>query len=265
VSRPGPSSQAAICLALATFGLGTCTFATAAAPSEAIALVLGALGLEMAIAAGVLAVVWLSGSPARTRLGLGPGRLPTAYVALLSLGMVALSAALDGAIDAAGIRQYSQLAEVAEVLQGIRGGTLALAVLGLGVAPGVAEELLCRGLVQKGLVPKLGPAGAILAGATVFGVLHMELVHGVLAAILGLYLGIAAYLGGSVRTAIACHVVNNLVAVALSALDPELSLPALPIMAGGLFLAAGSLVIVWRTASRIRSQELQPGRSLDDP
>ena len=138
-------------------------------------------------------------------------------------------------------------------------------MLGLGVAPGVAEELLCRGLVQKGLVPRLGPAGAILTGATVFGVLHMELVHGALAAVLGLYLGIAAYLAGSIRTAIACHVVNNLAAVAISALAPEISLPALPTVAGGLFLAAGSLTIAWRSASRIRSRGLQPEGGPDDP
>lgn len=258
-------TRAATCLALATFGLGTYAYAMAPGRSEALALVLGTLGLEVAIAAGVLAVVWLSGSPVRTRLGLVPGRLPTSQVALLALGMVALSAALDGAIDAAGIRQYSQLADVAAVLQGIQGGTLALAVLGLGIAPGVAEELLCRGLVQKGLMPRLGPAGAILAGATVFGVLHMELVHGALAALLGLYLGIAAYLAGSVRTAIACHVANNLVAVAILALAPEISLPALPTVAGGLLLAVGSLTIAWRSASRIRASALQPEAGPDDP
>jgi membrane protease YdiL (CAAX protease family) len=71
--------------------------------------------------------------------------------------------------------------------------------------------------VQRGLERRL-PAGlAIGLAALVFGGLHLDPIHAVFAAVLGLHLGAAAWLAGSVRASILCHVVNNLAAVTLTA------------------------------------------------
>jgi membrane protease YdiL (CAAX protease family) len=133
----------------------------------------------------------------------------------------------------------------------------------------VAEELLCRGLVQRGLEGRLGAPAAIAASACVFGALHIEAVHGVFAAALGLYLGTAAYLAGSVRAAIAWN--------------PERMPPAPLAVLVGLSLAVGCLWVVWRRAGRPRAATgrdqgpegggergtrpsgLQPGAGMDDP
>jgi membrane protease YdiL (CAAX protease family) len=90
-----------------------------------------------------------------------------------------------------------------------------LALIGLVVAPGIAEELLCRGLLQRGLQRRLGAPAAIGISSLAFGALHLEPIHAVFAAVLGLYLGVAAYWADSTRASIGCHLVNNLASVGL--------------------------------------------------
>jgi membrane protease YdiL (CAAX protease family) len=264
-------------------GLATCGLSTRAAANRAEEVTLAAFGLQVFLALLALAGATLSRAPLWERLGLGPSRLTGGPLALLVLGILGLSLALDGILELSGLREQSALSEFEAHLRGIRGRTLLLALLGIGLAPGVAEELLCRGLVQRGLEGRLGAPAAIAASACVFGALHIEAVHGVFAAALGLYLGTAAYLAGSVRAAIACHAANNLTAVVLTAWNPERMPPAPLAVLVGLSLAVGCLWVVWRRAGRPRAAAsrdqgpqgggergtrpsgLQPGAGMDDP
>lgn len=55
---------------------------------------------------------------------------------------------------------------------------------------GWGEEWLFRGVLQRGLAPYLGPAGACLAAGALFGLMHaVSTLYAVLAAAIGLYLG----------------------------------------------------------------------------
>ena len=67
---------------------------------------------------------------------------------------------------------------------------------------------------------RYGPIPAILLASVFFGALHVDPIHSVFAAILGLYLGAIAYLAGSVRASMGCHVVNNTAAVLGAAVTP---------------------------------------------
>jgi hypothetical protein len=96
-------------------------------------------------------------------------------------------------------------------------------------------------------------------------VLHAEAIHGIFAAGLGLYLGSAAWLAGSVRAAIVCHLVNNLAGVALSALAPELPLSPAAAVVAGLTVSGGCLATVWHGLGRPRETSLQPPPGTDDP
>ena len=97
---------------------------------------------------------------------------------------------------------------------GIRGRTFWLALLGLGLAPGIAEELLCRGLVQRGLRAEPGRArgGGCSPRSSSERCTSIPCTRPS-PPLLGLYLGILCHLAGSVRAAIACHAANNLCAV----------------------------------------------------
>jgi len=213
-------------------------------------LSVSALGFEVFLGAVAFAGAALSGGSPGARLGLGRSRLSVAETAALVVGTVALSYALYGLLDLSGWKERSALGELETELVGLRGRGLVLAVLSLGVGAGVAEELLCRGLVQRGLVPRLGaPAGIALASAF-FGLLHVEAIHAAFATFLGLYLGIAAYLGASTRTAIACHVMNNLGAVLAPAYGASTSAATRPAaIAVGFAVALAALLWVRRRAA----------------
>ncbi|MGH0028535.1 MAG: CPBP family intramembrane glutamic endopeptidase [Myxococcota bacterium] len=179
------------------------------------------------------------------RLGLAPGRLGARDVALLVLGTLALSHALDGLLELTGLAEQSVLSRIPEILAGARGWRLALAIVALGVAPGVAEELLCRGLVQRGLTRRLGPTAGIGLAALVFGALHLEPIHAAFASVLGVWLGLVAHWARSVRPAIVCHAANNLTAVGLAVGIGDLPLPAEASLVGGTLVAALCLMRVW--------------------
>jgi membrane protease YdiL (CAAX protease family) len=207
------------------------------------------LGLEIFLALAALAGGLLSRRSLAARLGLGPSRVSGACLALLVLGTLGVSHGLDGLLELSGLRERSALVQFDAALAGAGGRAFWLALLGIGLAPGVGEELLCRGLVQKGIEPVLGPARAVVLAALVFGVLHGDPIHGASAAILGLYLGTVVVLAGSVRAAILCHTVNNLVVVTAAAHLPEAGIPVLPSTLVGLAVAAGCLWAVQRRRS----------------
>jgi membrane protease YdiL (CAAX protease family) len=178
-----------------------------------------AIELVLLLVAGLLAL----GLRRRVRdpLGLAAGQRPWWHVAALVVSTLAVSHAGDALLESSGLRSDTALAEITELLAGRRGVDLALAILGLGLVPGIVEELLCRGAVMRGLASRLGPTAAIAGSALLFAALHVEPVHAGFALVLGVHLGAVALVTGSTRAAIACHVANNVLAVALSALEVE--------------------------------------------
>jgi membrane protease YdiL (CAAX protease family) len=146
-------------------------------------------------------------------LGLEPGRMGAGRVALLVAGTIGLSHLLDELIGIAGLREGSVLETVDSALIGARGLSLLVVILGIGIAPGLGEELFFRGLLLRSLAPRVGSLFAVTFSALLFGALHLDPVQGAAATLLGLYLGLVAVAGGSVRAAVACHIGNNLAAI----------------------------------------------------
>lgn len=238
----------------AVAGAATCSAEPAASGARAARFAIDSLGLEIFLAGLALAGASLSRAPLRRRLGMQPSRIPPLLLAVLVVGVLALSHGLDGTIELLDLRRHSSLASFDRTLANARGGELALALLGLGLAPAVGEELLCRGLVQRGLLQRFRPFVAIPLASVFFGALHVDPVHAIFASVLGLYLGLAALLAASTRAAIACHAVNNLVAVAVAALWPGLD-AATPVSAtAGFLLAAACLWTVHRRSPAARLQ-----------
>jgi membrane protease YdiL (CAAX protease family) len=201
--------------------LALCALAALPAPWLASLATRGAAPVEAALwqlltgqlSFGALAVlVGLAlGGPLRERLGLVRGRLGPGQLALGALGTLALSGALQFAVDALGLTPGSALEQLSDLAS--RGGPaeplLALATFAL--APALAEELLCRGVLQRSLERVLGRL-SIPAAAVAFAALHLDPVHASAAFVLGCYLGALAWLGGTTWLPIACHFANNLAA-----------------------------------------------------
>jgi len=172
------------------------------------------------------------------RLGLVRSRLSWLQTAALVAGTLGLSAALDGALDLLELKPGTALAEFEATVAGARGRALGIATLCFVLAPGLCEELLCRGLVQRGLARRFGAPAGIAAAAALFGLLHVEPIHVAVAGALGIYLGVACHLAGSLRTAVLCHVVNNAAALASASL-----------FSGPLFGSAGGDVVAGATVA----------------
>jgi len=194
----------------------------------------------------------LGTQPVVERLGLGPGRTSLGVVLLLAIGLLGLSHALDQAIDLLDLRQQSHLAQYDAAVARAPASAWPWILLGLGVAPGIGEELFFRGFLQRGFQSWLGRAGAVVATAAIFGAFHGELVHAAGAFVLGLYLGSVAEISGSVRAPIACHVLNNVAAVGGVALPQQAVVPATALAAAGLSIAALALYGAHQRVRRAR-------------
>jgi membrane protease YdiL (CAAX protease family) len=185
-------------------------------------------------------------------LGVTGRRIPVLRTLAFAFGLVALSLCVDAALRSSGLRESSILPELdREISRASSNATpagLVLLVLGLAVAPGVAEELLFRGWLLRVFARPFGLARSALITTALFGALHVDPLHAAAAAVLGGYLAAVRIATGSTSAAIACHVANNLAALWIGASEaPPISI-ALPVAAG-----VAALSSVW-LARTLRSQ-----------
>src|SRR5262245_19428262 len=109
----------------------------------------------------------LPGRSLGERLGLGPGRLRPASLALALLGFVLLSHGLYGAIVALGLFEGSAVAELERMVGETSGWQAVLALLAIGLAPALGEELLFRGLVLRWVGIRVEGRAAVVGSAGV--------------------------------------------------------------------------------------------------
>jgi membrane protease YdiL (CAAX protease family) len=182
------------------------------------------------------------------RLGLGRDGLPISTSLVVMVGFVGLSSALSQGLASFELRETGSLAQIDAVVREARARapSFLLMLLAMGIAPGFGEEILFRGFIQRGLVPRLGAFWAVLLSAAIFGLAHFDLVHSPLAFLLGTYLGVLTQLAGGIRTAILCHVVNNTLGILAPALIPKAlasggawAIPSLLALAAASLLYAG--------------------------
>ena len=92
-------------------------------------------------------------------------------------------------------------------------GRLALEFLALCVVIPIVEELLYRGIVYKRAADWLGVRYAVAVSAVIFGLIHMNLVQFLYAALFGLLLAYFVEVTGNLTGAIAAHMAANLTSV----------------------------------------------------
>ena len=219
-------------------------------PNRSDALQLGFDSLALELWLGSLALALALTLPGRVdeRLGLVSTRFSGLDVAVLAFGTLALSHGIDAILTLTGAYEHSALPDLTRPLAGARGPELIVVLIGLGLAPGFCEELLCRGLVQRAAIARLGTRAGVLLAALTFGALHVEPIHAVSAVVIGVYLGWLAHRGASTLPAMVCHAVNNSAAV-LGASFPE-ALPHAPWASAPLGLAVAVACLGW-TARRV--------------
>jgi membrane protease YdiL (CAAX protease family) len=113
---------------------------------------------------------------------------------------------------------------IAGALAAPKPGRFVIAILAIGVVPGVAEEAFFRGWLQGRLVASLGRWPGIVVTALAFGLIHLNAVQGAEACAAGVYLGWVTERFDGVRPAVAAHALNNVIFVVLAAAQaPEIT------------------------------------------
>jgi membrane protease YdiL (CAAX protease family) len=85
---------------------------------------------------------------------------------------------------------------------------------GLGVAAGLGEEMLFRGVMQYELTSRVGDGLALVATSVVFGALHaVTPLYAMLASLASVFFGWLYLSTGNLVIAISCHAFYDLVAL----------------------------------------------------
>ncbi len=188
----------------------------------------------------------LSTQPWTERLAIRRPQLAGVTLVLVMLAAPALGQVLETVVALLGIEVTGTLKHLSDSIASASGWQVPAIVLAISLGPAVGEELLFRGYIQTRLAARFGALWGITAASVLFGLMHMDPIHSVLAAILGLYLGFVAYRFDSIIPSICAHAFNNLTAALMIFLLPseaeELgSVPLIP----GVFSAAFFLFCLW--------------------
>jgi membrane protease YdiL (CAAX protease family) len=100
-------------------------------------------------------------------------------------------------------------------------GGFLVATVAVTVGPALGEELFFRGFVLRAAGNDLPAGAAIALSAFFFGVLHLDMLQGTGAAMIGAYLGFAVLVTDSIWPAVVAHGVNNLLCSVFARIDPE--------------------------------------------
>ena len=95
-------------------------------------------------------------------------------------------------------------------------------LLGLGVyalLPAIAEELIFRGIIQKGLASRYNAFVAITLSSIMFVLVHGSLQQTLYQLVMGIMLGYLAHVGGSIIYSMVLHFLNNALVVVFSCFD----------------------------------------------
>jgi membrane protease YdiL (CAAX protease family) len=210
-------------------------------------MALGAVG-QAVILLSALVPGWLSPEPLARRLALARPRMPSWGYPVVALGsLVPLAIGLSLAIALAQVIPPDP--SVALLYEQMTWQAAIPFVLFISLAPGIGEELLFRGYMQKRLLERWSPTAAILVTSLLFGLMHVTPHSVANAFVIGLFLGVLAWRTGSVWPGVVCHAFINgswNVWNIGARLDAWQQIPPLPLaVAGGAVVMVCFGVSVW--------------------
>lgn len=183
---------------------------------------------QIGLVVPVLVAACLSREQLAQRLGLVRGQWPLIFwliaaAATPAVGMI--SSLIVGNL----IGESKTLDEMGKMFRQLSGdGFLIPLALLVGLTPGICEELLFRGYVQKRLVERWGGLVGIGLASVVFAVFHWDLVHSTAVLAIGVYLGWIAMRSGSILPAMLAHFLNNFFSVIVIGVLPDVTPGQLP-------------------------------------
>ena len=98
------------------------------------------------------------------------------------------------------------------------------AILATCILAPLLEELLCRGVMMRGMLSHTSPRAAIIWSAVIFAVIHMNPWQSIPALLMGLLFGWLYYRTGCLWLTIFLHCLNNSISTAVSRLFPDIGI-----------------------------------------
>jgi membrane protease YdiL (CAAX protease family) len=145
---------------------------------------------------------------------------------------------------------------VDQMVQMVSGWPLPIAILAIGVMPGVGEELWCRAFLGRGLVGKHGLFWGVLGTSFLFGAIHVDPRQGTMAMVAGIMLHYIYLTTRSLLLPMLLHFLNNSMAVTLTripdlqkldVLSEEAPRLLIPLFSGAVVLVAGICWALYQT------------------
>jgi uncharacterized protein len=163
---------------------------------------------QLAFFLGAVIPAWLSPTPLRERLGLVPVQTSWSVYPLAALGSL-FPLAIGFALATLLALIIPADLSVMKLYENITPAMSVVFVLFIAVVPGIVEELLFRGYVQRRLLERWRPAVAIGITSVLFALVHV-MPHSIVAVLpLGIWFGVVAWKSGSVYPGMLCHAFVN--------------------------------------------------------
>ena len=189
------------------------TFLVVGSFAQALHLAGGLWLSELLFAAGAIIGFQLLGLAPWKAVGLGRFE-PRALGAGLVLGAVnylAWAVPLMALAQAIFPRHIIEMFDASQIFDRHSPVDLAIVLLGVSIAAPLGEELMFRGVMQRGLALHAGAPRAIVVTAVVFSAFHLDPVGFLARFELGVLFGLLAWKSGSLWPAIGAHAANNAV------------------------------------------------------
>jgi len=138
----------------------------------------------------------------------------------------------------------------------------ALVILSSALITGFCEELLFRGVIQPAMIKKTGAVPGIIVTSILFAAFHVNAQEFVSLFLLGLFLGILAYRGGTFIYSALAHLLFNGIAVSSAALNQT---GGVGFQGGGISFPLIIAVAVLFIVSMIILFRLTPKRVIGEP
>lgn len=150
------------------------------------------------------------------RLGFRVGNLPIWTWLLFLLGTPVVGLLAAQLMSRLASEPSEQMRMLERMFQFDSIGSLMMLLLLISLLPGIFEEVLFRGFMQRRLLTRLPASLSIIITSFFFAAAHMDLMHAVGVLPLGLWLGVIAWRADSIAPAIFGHIGNNGYAIVMS-------------------------------------------------
>lgn len=177
---------------------------------------------------------------------------------------IALNSGISVVLNIVGSIKPGWFENYNEIMKQLGYGDSIISMLLIVVIAPISEELICRGVILEKCRKVMPLFAANIIQAILFGVYHMNVIQGIYAFVLGLFLGMVCIKTGSIYGAILLHIIFNLSGVFLENILTENILPMKILMIGMGMVSLIIIVISTIMLLNEKDREVDLGSVLED-